>query len=157
MDEQFARSLERFGPVWQRVTASSEPVEPRASFGDGEQARLRLFLERETVLLSLYRALLRRTGNGAARRLLSDTQKHLRRLQLEFFLLTGDSLAIPPGREAPAGVLPLLRRAYLFEGELAEQYEAAANGPLQELYLDRAKAARSHREALRGMIARALG
>ena len=158
MDKQFSQSMERFRSVWQRVALPLQPQEtempPPAG---GEQARLQLFLERETELLSLYRALSRRTGNGAAGRLLSDTQKHLRRLQLEYFLLTGDTLAPLPGREPPAGILPLLRRAYLFEGELAEQYEAAANGPLQKLYLYRAKAAYAHRESLRGIIARALG
>ena len=164
MDERFDRSLERFRTVWQRVAVPSQlpetdrmPPGPPPPPEEGEQARLRLFLERETELLSLYRALSRRTGNGAAGRLLSDTQKHLRRLQLEYFLLTGDTLAAPSRREPPAGVLPLLRRAYLSEGELAEQYEAAGTGPLQELYLARAKTANVRRETLRGMIARALG
>ena len=160
MDEQFSHSLERFASVWQRVAPPPElpemPELPPLPVGGG-QARIALFLERETELLSLYRALSRRTKNGAAGRLLSDTQKYLRRLQVEHFLLTGDSFALPPGREAPAGVLPLLRRAYLLEGELAEQYEAAANGPLRELYRGRVKTANAHRETLRGMIAKVLG
>lgn len=164
MDEGINQSLERFRSVWQRVAVPSQPPETEQTLppvspspGEGEQARLRLFLERETELLSLYRALSRRTGNSAAGRLFSDTQKHLRRLQTEYFLLTGDTLAPPPGQKPPAGVLPLLRRAYLSEGELAEQYEAAGTGPLRELYLARAEATRSRRETLRGMIARALG
>ena len=164
MDEQFDRSLERFQSVWQRVVVPSPPPEidwtplgPPSLPEEGKQARLRLFLERETELLSLYRALSRRTGNSVAGRLFSDTQKHLRRLQVEYFLLTGDSLAPPPGQKPPAGILPLLRGAYLLEGELTEQYEAAANGPLRELYQSRIKTARSHQETLRGMIARALG
>ena len=164
MDEQFGRSLERFRSVWQRVAVSPQPPEPNRTLpgsapppAGGEQARIALFLKRETELLSLYHALSRRSRNSAAGRLLSDTQKHLRRLQLEYFLLTGDSLAPPPGPDPPAGVLPLLREAYLLEGDLAEQYEAAGTGPLRELYLGRAKAANSHREALRGIIARALG
>ena len=164
MDEQLGRSLERFRSVWQRVAPSPEaqmpdrtPPGPPPLPAGGEQARLQLFLERETELLGLYRALSRRTRNGAVGRLFSDTQRHLRGLQMEYFLLTGDSFAPPPGREPPAGVLPLLRRAYLSEGELAEQYEAAGTGPLRELYLGRVKTARFHREALRGMIARALG
>lgn len=157
MDERFAPGLERFGPVWQRVTSPSRPPEPPPSPAGGGQARIRLFLERETELLTLYRALSRRTRNAMAGRLLSDTQKHLRRLQTEYFLLTGDSFAPPPGREPPPGILPLLRRAYLMEGELAEQYEAAGTDPLRELYRDRAKTARSRQGTLRGMIARALG
>ena len=164
MDEQFGQSLERFRTVWQRVAVPSQPPEtdrmppgPPPFPTGGEQVRLRLFLERETELLSLYRALSRRTKNGAAGRLLSDTQRHLRRLQMEYFLLTGDTLAPPPGREAPAGVLPLLRRAYLSEGDLAQQYEAAGTGPLQELYRGRVKTANAHRETLRGMIAKVLG
>lgn len=164
MDEQFSHSLERFRSVWQRVAVPPLPPEtdrtppgPPPPPAGGEQTRLRLFLERETELLSLYRALSRRTKNSAAGRLFSDTQRHLRRLQMEYFLLSGDSLALPPGREPPAGVLPLLRRAYLSEGDLAEQYEAAGTGPLRELYLGRVKSAHSHRETLRAMIARALG
>lgn len=164
MDERFDQSMERFRSVWQRVSMPSQPPETDQtppeflpSHMGGEQTRLQLFLERETELLSLYRALSRRTGNGAAGRLFSDTQKHLRRLQMEYFLLTGDTLGLPPGREPPAGILPLLRRAYLLEGELSEQYEAAGTGPLQELYLARAKTANARRGTLRGMIARALG
>ena len=158
MDEQFSQSMERFRSVWQRVAVPSQPRETETPPPAGdEQTRLRLFLERETELLSLYCALSRYTRNNTAGRMLSDTQRHLRRLQLEYFLLAGDTFALPPGREAPAGVLPLLRRAYLLEEELAEQYEAAANTPLRELYLCRARAARSHRDALRGLIARALG
>ena len=164
MDEQFGHSLERFRSVWQRVAVSPDPSaqnwtlpEPPPPPTEGEKTRVQLFLERETELLSLYRALSRRTGNSAAGRLFSDTQKHLRSLQLEYFLLTGDSFAPPPGQEPPAGVLPLLRRAYLSEGELAEQYEAAENSPLRELYRGRVKAARSHQGTLRGMIAKALG
>ena len=163
MDERFDQSLERFRSVWQRVAVPSQPPETNRMLPpappppeEGEQARLHLFLERETELLSLYRALSRRTGNSAAGRLFSDTQKHLRRLQTEYFLLTGDTLA-PPGQKSPAGVLPLLRRAYLSEGELAEQYEAVDTSPLRELYQGRAETARSHRETLRRMIARALG
>ena len=164
MDERFGQSLERFSAVWQRVAAPSQPPEtdwmppgPPPLPAGGEQARLQMFLERETELLSLYRALSRRTGNGAARQLFSDTQKHLRRLQVEYFLLTGDTFAPPPGRDPPAGILPLLRRAYLLEGELSGQYEAAGTGPLQELYQCRVKTANAHREILRGMIAKALG
>ena len=164
MDEQFNRSLERFRCVWQRVAASPQPPEPDwTPLGalppptGGEQPRLQMFLEQETELLYLYRALSRRTGNSAAGRLFSDTQKHLRRLQLEYFLLTGDSLASPSGQKPPPGVLPLLRGAYLLEGDLAGQYEAADAGPLRELYQSRAETARSHRGTLRGMIARALG
>lgn len=164
MDERFGQSLERFRTVWQRMAVPSQPPEtdrmppgPPPPPEGGEQVRLHLFLERETALLSLYRALSRRTRNGAAGRLLSDTHRHIHRLQVEYFLLTGDSLALPPGREPPAGVLPLLRRAYLSEGELAQQYEAAGTGPLQELYRGRVKTANAHRDILRGMIARALG
>ena len=165
MDEQLTHSLERFRSVWQRVAPSPDPVEadrtppgpPPPPPTEGEQTRLQLFLERETELLSLYRALSRRTRNSMAGRLLSDTQRHLRRLQLEYFLLTGDSFAPLSRREPPAGVLPLLRGAYLSEGDLAEQYEAVTNTPLRELYLGRVKTANAHRETLRGMIAKVLG
>ena len=163
MDDDILHGLEQFEHVWRRVRAASDspspPAPPRPD--DGEQ--LRQFIEAEAADAAFYSALARRcTGAGRAvlTRLCAQERCHLRQLQMEYFLLTGDSCTPPRACPVTGGVISALRMAYLDELEGTEQYlEAAArtaSKPLQALYTQLAKEERQHAAALRGLIGRVL-
>ncbi len=148
--------LGSFGRVWGRVTGS-EPLMP------DEAERLRVFIEsslcQERLLASLSRALpsvSRQLGAmaGELRRLAAE-------LKLERYLLTGESFRDLPSCELPAGRLASLRRAYVAAGESADAFAAAGASVLcprlRRIYTEAAAGAERRGDALRGLIARALG
>jgi hypothetical protein len=161
MDDDILRSLESFERVWKRVSVTPEgpPEPPRPD----DAALLRQFIEAEAADTAFYAALAKRCtgkGRGVLTKLSAQERCHLRRLQMEYFLLTGDSCAPPHSCPAPGGTLSALRMAYLDELAGGEQYLDAAghtaNANLQALYIELAEDERCHAVLLRELIGQAL-
>lgn len=160
MEEKTVFDLGGFDQVWRRVNggAPSLPPQPQSTGA----ATLRSFIERASEAAAFYAALSARSGGAmrTLRRLAAEEREHLRRLQVEYFLKSGDTCA--PGRSCPmrGSVLGDLRKAYLGELANAEQFRSAAQTAetpeLAALYRELAEAEAAHAAALRGLIAAAM-
>ncbi|MGI5936686.1 MAG: ferritin family protein [Oscillospiraceae bacterium] len=171
MDEKydFLRGLENFEKVWQRVTgekaaSQQEPGEkpcPQRKCSDVE--RLRLFMDGENKAIAFYSDLARKCRGWTREMLMNilvDERSHLKKLQLEYFLLTGDSYAPPKVRPSVSGILSSLRLAYLDERKANKGYMEAAketeNQDLAALFNEIAADEAKHEEKLRCMIEQSL-
>jgi rubrerythrin len=163
MDEELTAGLRGFTNVWQRVTGAAAEAETKRPAS--EAARLAAFIRDENSAVSFYSAL---SGVCPPRcreqllRLQRDERRHLRDLQTEHFLMTGDSCPVsPPLQHASrVGLLSALRGAYDKELESAAAYEAAAGqttrDDLKELYRRHAEEERDHAAILYRLIRQAL-
>lgn len=158
MDKNTAAALENFGEVWERVCGRG------AESGSGGDAleTLREFIADEACAAAFYAACARRCGRFSARlrELECDERGHLRTLQGEYFLLTGEK-SLPPGScPLPRGGLQALRSAYLDELSAAEGYRLAAEAPenadLAAIYLRHASDEERHAGILKELILCAL-
>lgn len=161
MEERNFFDPDGFERVWQRVSsgAPTPPPQPRTCDADA----LRSFIEGEAASAAYYTALAARSC-GAARRLMqlaADEREHQRRLQVEYFLLAGDTLSPSLSCPVQGGVLDDLRRAYLGELDAADCYRqaaAAADGAaLRALYAALAVEETGHAAVLRRLVAAAMG
>lgn len=159
MDKNTATALENFGEVWERVCGKGS--ESGGTGGDALGA-LREFIADEACAAAFYAACAQRGGRFAARlrELERDERAHLRTLQGEYFLLTGEK-CLPPGScPLPRGGLRALRSAYLDELAAAEGYRRAAEAPenadLAAIYLRHASDEERHAGILKELILCAL-
>ena len=159
MDKNTASALENFGEVWARVCGGSEP--PRTGQTTNLD-NLREFIADEACAAAFYEACARRGGRFAQRlrELERDERGHLRTLQGEYFLLTGER-SLPPGScPLPRGGLRALRAAYLDELAAAKRYRLAADSPenenLAEIYIRHASDEERHAGILKELILCAL-
>lgn len=159
MDRNTAAALENFGEVWERVCGKG--AESGGTGGDALGV-LREFIADEACAAAFYAACAQRGGRFAARmwELERDERAHLRTLQGEYFLLTGEK-CLPPGScPLPRGGLRALRSAYLDELAAAEGYRRAADAPenadLAAIYLRHASDEERHAGILKELILCAL-
>ena len=146
-----------FEQVWARVTETSQLQEvPLAPVQELEH-----FLNGELRSIAFYRVL---AGQFQGRerqvifQILADERRHLKELQLEYFMRTGDSflpeVLIPPETGA---VLTALREAFLTENETARDYAGASSGrggELGALYSAIAADEAMHARRLREIVGR---
>ena len=107
-------------------------------YEDSYAKRLKKYIEDEQRSMALYTCLARRFGGRRGemlRAMSADEGRHLRAMQMEYYLLTGDSLPTSPAEVSGDG-WELLRKAYAGEGEAAEGYAREA-----EMHSDEALAA----------------
>jgi rubrerythrin len=159
MDEETKNRLQNFDRVWSRVNGGAEQP-PAQENGDAEA--LREFIADESRDEAFYRALAGRAGAAARtlRCIAADERGHRRDLQMEYFMLTGDTYAAEPSCPVAGPVLDAMRSACANELKGAENYLAAAGATkserLGELYRLHASDEKTHAEALRSLIYRAL-
>ena len=160
MDQDIRYGMEHFDRVWSRVTDTETP--PAASGWD-EQAALRGFMDDEARDRAFYTALAGRcpAGGNALRCMAADERGHLRELQVEYFLLTGESYAPPESCPVVNGTLSAMRKAHAGETAGSEEYRRAASRTpsprLRALYESHAADEAMHAEKLRALILRAMG
>lgn len=161
MENELNIDVSLIGAVLERaIPAVPEPVTAREKpAGAGE---LGAFILRAAGAGGMYGALAGKTAAARTRRELlelssqeRDTEK---RLQTEYLLLTGDTLALPPSRPGASGLLRALRDSYEAELKNAAAYDAAAGAlpALRELFRKLAARERAHAAVLRGIIARTI-
>ncbi|MGN1002035.1 MAG: hypothetical protein ACI4PC_04615, partial [Oscillospiraceae bacterium] len=165
MNKEIISTLKNFDEVWERVSGTpagrEKPVPPTE---EGEADDLRRLIRDTAAAAGTYRDLASRTRGVHAKTLLTlaaEKRRSLSRLQMEYFLLTGDTLALPGQRQDREGFLSRLRRCYRNEGLLHRACLAAAqrteNEPLRALHRENAALAAAHQRSLRAMISRAMG
>lgn len=151
--------LQNFDRVWRRVTGEAEAPEAQ---DNGDVETLREFIADESRDEAFYLALAKRAGRASRmlRGIAADERGHKRALQMEYFMLTGDSCAVAPSCPVVDPVLDAMRRAYGNELKGAKNYLAAADETkserLGEIYRRHASDEKSHAEALRSLIFTAL-
>lgn len=164
-DNHIKESLEHFDSVWQRVSAcaSGQTALAEAHSPGAETVWLRAFIEAEYTGMTFYNGLARRTrgpSSAALTGMAADSRRRMCLLQLEYFLLTGDSFSPRGAKPAVNGLLTGLRQAYISEGVKARKYiEASAlagSADLRELYRANAAEGEKHQRTLRGIIAKAM-
>ena len=160
MDSDIINGLKNFDRVWSRVAGGADMAQQKT---ENDIKTLRCFIADETRDEEFYLAMARCTGRAAStfRCIAAEERGHRKALQVEYFLLTGDSCIPEPSCPAVCGELDAMRMAYFDELESAERYIAAAESTkserLRELYLLHASDEKNHAEALRCLIARAIG
>ena len=156
MDANTKAVLEGFDELWARVCGAG-PAETDTGLG-----ALRGFIADEACAAAFYEAAAGRFPRFAKRlrQLAEEERGHLRRLQAEHFLLTGE-LLLPPGScPLPRGGLRALRTAYCDELAAAAAYKSAAEREKSEalagLYLSNASDEERHAGILKELIFSAL-
>lgn len=166
MDQEIVNSLKNFDRVWERVSGTSSDglVKPAPVTEEGDAAHLRRFISDAAAAAEDYRGLAQRTKGIHAKTLMTmaaEERKSLGRLQMEYYLLTGDTLVLQKRKPPQEGVLSRLRRCYMNEELLHRACMAASqqtdSGQLKALHRENAALAASHQKSLRAMISRAVG
>ena len=155
MEHMPENEFESFARVWDRVLGVAPP--PAA---DAPSA-LRALMDAERSSQLLYTALLRRCAQqsrAVLTKLADDEARHLRALQLEYFLLLGECYSPAERHPEQQGILSALRMAYLGEKKSGAEYLAAAEREAERAPLYRALAGEElcHAEALRKLIEKAM-
>ena len=151
---------ETFLRVWGRVLPSEGWESESCGCGDDEAERLRGFITARRQSAAVYRTLLSRGGSSRAaqvlRRLLQEAQAQEKRLQREYFLLTGDTFSPRVRVQHEAGFLSGLRRCYGEEQRACDEYRKGAerteNKELSALYRTFAANCERRRDRLRTLI-----
>lgn len=99
--------------------------------------------------------------SAALRRISADEWRHLKAMQMEYYLLTGDTCPERERIDTSGEMLELLRRAYSGEWEAADGYadeaERCADEKLRELYLAQSADEKRHRCMVKAMAERITG
>ncbi len=149
--------IENLRRVWRRVSEGSPGQE---SVSGSPVPLLRNLIEEETFEAAAYTLLIMKTRGSAAERplreLRSEEERHVRRLQAEYFLRTGDTC--PPTHKKPSAptLLPALRRRWESEGRSAQRYieasEAVGEPVLAALFTELAQEETHHAQVLRDLV-----
>lgn len=147
MDE-IINGLGSFDGVWRRIEDADSGA---------PESRLREYIAGEARSAAAY-VHLKSTVCGFSRVFTSmerDERRHLARLQLEYFLLTGDSVTPEPCAPPSGGALSLLRECFLAKKATAAEYASAAKAfpQLRALFDNMSSDELRHAETLRSIIA----
>jgi rubrerythrin len=118
----------KFNDVWRRVMPEEKDKEK--NLGSNEVEILAGFIDDEFSDSRYYKALASKCGNKNIAaifcRLSREEYIHMRRLQTEYFLLTGDIKKTEPACISVSSIPEALRTRYMGETEGAEAYKKAA-------------------------------
>lgn len=175
MDEEWKQTMEGFGRVWPRVSGQHGPPPPPPKPERGPEpgmpprppedtAALAGFIRMETEAGRRYLTLAERTKGKASselKRLAAGSRRIVKRLQAEYYLLTGDTCPVPRTEPRIPSVQEGLRQAWLDAREAEKAYlEAAGRTPddrLSALYGDAAEEKQRQRKTLYALARRMLG
>ena len=152
-------SIKNFDSVWGRVSGEVGVIVPLRS----EQAVLEERIGAEQRNAAFYDILARRYRGmeRTIRRIAAEERGHMRELQVEHFLLTGDTYMPEPSCPVVTSVLEALRTAYKEELAAADIYKkqaaATPSEALREIYECHAADETRHAETLRTMISGLIG
>ena len=172
MDEEWKQTIRDFQRVWPRVSgkqgpppghgrrpAPKTPAPPQRPSGDEKE--LEKFIRAETGAEREYLSLASRTRGRAAqelRRLAAGSQRLTKRLQAEYYLLTGDTCPLPPPSPRTCGVHEGLRQVWMDAREAEKAYLEAAgrtrDDRLSALYGEAAEEKQRQRKALYALARR---
>jgi len=145
-----------FERVWARVTAVTQQSPPETLSQELER-----FIISEQRSIAAYCAILQRVRVSERQtilQILTDERRHLKNLQMEYFMSTGDTFACSESADQNKdGLLSFLRRCTIAETDTAEAYRKASEGrcgDMASMYVSIAADEERHSEMLREMICR---
>lgn len=160
MDEELEKSLQGFDKLWERVIKKEEPEAFTAPVSARADRVLRRLMDAEAGEAADYERLAAQFS-GPCRavllKILREEGGHLKKLQTEYFLHTGDSYT-PNAAAKPSmeGAFTALRACWLREQQGAEDYLQAAKGDynsgLKSLFGELASEETYHAAQLRRLI-----
>lgn len=126
-------------------------------------SRLEEYIESEAYSMALYAELSRRCGGSRSamlRAMSEDEGRHLKAMQMEYYLLTGSSCCT--GKKNISGDShELLRMAYsgegLAAGDYAREAEMQRDDALKKIFLAQSEDERRHRANVKKMLGDMLG
>ena len=157
MEEKLRTDLGNFAQVWQRVGTCDAPAAQVE-----EQERLAAFVAREHRRQRCYEraaAAMRNSGSQILRRCAAAAGERLRALQLEHYLLCGDSCPVGRHEENVKKGLAGLRQLYWEEEQSRTEYlraAAMATGSCQALYAHLAEDCFHQAKQLRELMGKAM-
>lgn len=126
--------------------------------------RLKAYIQNERLTCAMYKHCADICPAAMAkclRSMANDEYRHLKAMQLEFFLLTGDTLPLGPAPVFDRDLPGALRRAYSGEWSSACDYTAEAerqnDEKLRSLFLAQSRDELRHRALVRHFLARLTG
>ena len=139
MDNALLKGLEGFERVWQRVSGGSDSAIEVCTPCGTEAERLREQIDKESELAMLSRQLQRRysCGGRVLTSIAATADEHVRLLQLEYFLKTGDTYSTAACCANRSGILVGLRECYIIVCSNERTYselESISSGRTRELY-----------------------
>ena len=160
-DADIKRTLRQFEKVWPRVTGREDAppsAPPKKSVADA----LAEMIGAETAAEQRYLCMAQRVGGTNAetlRRLAAGSRGLTKKLQTEYYLLTGDSRPVPARpREKCRALGETLRLAWSSAGSAEGAYRAAIgqsdDDTLRELFREAAELTRNQRKVLRDLAGR---
>lgn len=160
-DSDIKQTLRQFEKVWPRVTAREAPP-PSPPPKEGAADALAEFIGAEAAAERRYLCMAQRSGGGnadALRRLAAGSRGLTKKLQTEYYLLTGDSRPVPRREQEKCRALgETLRLAWSSAGRAEGAYRAAIgrtdDDTLRELFREAAELKRSQRALLRDLAGR---
>lgn len=156
--EEVIHSLDGFEQVWERVSGKAPCADGQAVPQNDEAQMLCQRIEAAAAAAAGYELLMRRCGALASKLspLRAQEREHVRSMQLEYFLLTGESCPCSTRAALPTGQLAALRSLYLAVQERQRAYQQAERStrqePLRTLYASLADSAGEHAAVLRRLI-----
>lgn len=160
MKAELDKSMKKFDEIWQRVEAH-EPAQTLSP--EQERARLGVFIAGARARLAAYEtcAKMAKGADAAALKSLAEEARGLvRSLQLEHYLLTGDTYPRTAASAEQKGGLVGLRALYLAEERACADYLQASalcsRGSLRQLYVTQAEACHRRTAALHKIMFRVL-
>ena len=153
MDEFFVPDC--FEKVWERVTERNA----RTDVPMDKCRELENFIDRKMRAIAFYKVLIGRCGKREGQtlcRILADERRHLRQLQLQYFMLTGDSMPLAQPKQSPMGLLSACREASLAEAEACRMFRRGAEdwAHTRELFLAIAEDEERHSQLMAEAVAR---
>lgn len=158
-------NFDGFEALWQRVQCPDE-TQTQALWqplpADGEIRMLEKYMDDEAASAAAYRALYKRwQGSFCAAgfaHMAKDEERHLRRLEGAYFLITGDSYAPKMPGKIDTDMPDALRRAWHEEQKASRAYRAATQQAqlpaLERMFSQLSEDEDSHATQLFGMIQR---
>jgi rubrerythrin len=117
-----------FEAIWQRVM-DDHTADVAVHGAVSEEERLRKFMDDEASDAEYYRRWATRSSQHCAqifKKIAADERRHLRQLQVEYFILTGDTYMPLQSVDESKSILCALRKKYKDERRGAASYQAAA-------------------------------
>lgn len=159
---------DKFDKVWKKVIAEGNAMQPaetekcQTEKATGTEQTLREFMDDEASDEKYYAALAQKCGDRSIQRefqcLSSEEAGHLKRLQIAYFILTGDSYSPQATKPYITSMLDALRSRYIGEVNGEKAYQKAAmeeeNGRLSQLYSELAMDEGRHAKKIEEIIER---
>lgn len=152
----------KFEKIWQKIVSDGEIMQNShaAKNGGDSEKRLKEFMDDEASNAKYYSQLSKKCGDRAIKEkfniIAGEKAYHLKKLQIAYFIMCGDSYTPVTTKPYITSVLDALRLRYISEVNGEKAYQAAAmeenDGKLSQLYSELALSCGKHGREVEKLI-----